>query len=171
MSSNADLQNLIEKIRQVGAASRQRRVSLYQNFKIPKIEWELQDLKGVLDFVSNVADDAGLGQVEKNQIVADIKTRLSPDSGTLSVSQLEDELIDLQTELNALILQNINASLAGYKPKINQASDKLSTAITQIDNLNEIFGAIAIAVSLFSAMISVVSGQFDSLIKVVSKLP
>lgn len=170
MLSNADLQNLIDRISQVGAASRQRRITLYQDFKIPKIEWELQNEKAVLDFVNTVTGNAGLSQTEKDQIAANITALLNPSSGTASVSQLEDQLIELQTKLNDGILRNINAQLAGYKSKIEQATNELSAAVAQLSDLNEIFGAIAIAVSLFSAMISAVADQFDPLIKAVSEL-
>lgn len=65
MATNQDLQDLIETIRKVGKASRQKRSKLFREFQIAKIEWELEDKQAIIGYISRVADDADLSLSEK----------------------------------------------------------------------------------------------------------
>lgn len=170
MATNAELQNPIEFIRQVGEASRSKRTQLFQSFKIRKIEWELNDLQALLDYISSVADNAGLSTFEKGQVILNLKNLLNQSPSTPTVAWLEDKLLDLQDDLNLGILDNIIADINNYKPKIETASKQLQEAIDQLNDLSNTFGAIAVAVNLFSSLISAFSGNFSSLIGIVSKL-
>lgn len=170
MATDAELQNLIELIRKVGEASRRKRVQLFQDFKIRKIEWELNDFQALLNYISSVADHAGLLSFEKERVLLNLKNLLNQSPGTPSVAWLEDKLLDLQDELNFEILDNIIARISEYKPKIETASGQLQEAINDLNDLSKAFGAIAVAVNLFAALISASSGNFSSLIGVVSKL-
>jgi uncharacterized protein YpuA (DUF1002 family) len=170
MATVAQLNDLIEAIRKVGAASRQRRQKLFTAFKIPKIQWELTDEHAVLQYIEETADRAGLDTAKKNQLVNDVKNLLAQSPAPPTVNWLEDQLIDLQAKINSDIADQIKAGISDYKTKVDSATQELQTAIDKLDDLNKIFGAIAIAVNLFAAMISVAAGKFDPLVKAVSKL-
>jgi hypothetical protein len=76
MATDAELQNLIELIRKVGEASRRKRVQLFQDFTIRKIEWELNDFQALLDYISSVADNAGLSSFGKERVLLPMRLEL-----------------------------------------------------------------------------------------------
>jgi chromosome segregation ATPase len=167
MATNQDLQDLIENIRKVGKASRKERSKLFDEFEIPKIEWELEDPQAIINYISRVADEAGLSPDEKNEVIENLANLLDEIN---SVEELEFKLITIRDELNLDILDNIIAEISDYKPKIENATTELEEAIDRLNNLSKVFGTIAIAVNLFTALISASSGSFGSLIKIVAEL-
>ncbi|WP_250124932.1 hypothetical protein [Chroococcidiopsis sp. CCMEE 29] len=167
MATNQDLQDLIETIRKVGKASRQKRSKLFREFQIAKIEWELEDKQAIIGYISRVADDADLSLSEKNKVIQNLENLLDEIN---SVEELEFKLIAIRDKLNLILLDNIIAKISDYKPKIENATTELQEAIDKLNNLSKVFGTIAIAVNLFTALISASSGNFGGLIKIVAKI-
>jgi hypothetical protein len=167
MATIQELQDLIDTIRKVGKASRQKRRKLFDEFEIPKIEWELEDSPAIINYISRVADDAGLSPSEKKEVIDNLTNLLGEIK---SVEELEFKLIKIRGELNLSILDNIIAEISDYKPKIKNATTELQEAIDKLNNLSKVFGTIAIAVNLFTALITASSGNFSSLIKIVAEL-
>lgn len=167
MATNQDLQDLIENIRKVGKASRRERSKLFDEFEIPKIEWELEDRQAIINYISRVADEAGLSEDERNEIIKNLTDLLDEFD---SVEKLEFKLIALRDELNLDVLDKIIAEIADYKPKIENATTELQEAIDRLNNLSKVFGTIAIAVNLFTALISASSGNFGGLVKIVAEI-
>lgn len=86
------------------------------------------------------------------------------------MEELEFKLIAIRDKLNLILLDNIIAKISDYKPKIENATTELQEAIDKLNNLSKVFGTIAIAVNLFTALISASSGNFGGLIKIVAKI-
>lgn len=167
MATNQELQDLIKIIRKVGKASRRKRSKLFEEFEIEKIEWELEDPQAIINYISRVADDAGLSQDQKNEVIENLENLLDEIN---SVQELEYKLLAIRDDLNLGILENILDEISDYKPKIKNATTELQEAIDKLNNLSKIFGAIAITVNLFTALTQASSGNFGSLIKIVTKI-
>ncbi len=167
MATTQELQDLIDTIRKVGKASRRKRSQLFDDFQIAKREWELENPEAIINYISRVADDAGLSPDEKSEILENLANLLDEIK---SVEELEFKLLAIRDDLNLAILDNIIAEISDYKPKIENATTELVEAIDKLNKLSKVFGTIAIAVNLFTALISASSGNFGGLIKIVAEL-
>lgn len=167
MTTNQERQELIETISKVGKASEKKRRKLWQESKIENRAWELEDPQIIKDYISRVADDADLPPNEKNKVIENLANLLDEIE---NVEELEYKLLAIRDKLNREILDNILAEISDYKPKIKNATTELEEAIDRLNELSEVFGTIAIAFNLFTALIETSSGNFNSLIKIVEKL-
>lgn len=170
MVTPQQLTSLIDIVKKIEDTSFNKRHALYSANLIPKIEWELNNENEMYNYVKAVTTKAGLGVVERSEVEQDVKDLLAKNSfARPTVRQLESELRDLRAQLNNALAASIITSISGYKIKIIDANDDLTVALQKLNNLNESFGAIAIAVNLVAAMVSVATGKFDLMVKVLSE--
>lgn len=173
MATPQELSDLIKIVKQIGDASFNKRMELFSDTppKIASVFWELNDETEMFNYVQTVATSAKLSITEKNVVVQDIKDLLSKSKSVKpNVHELELKLIALRAELNNARVDAIIRDIDDYKTKIQGATQDLEAALKKIQDLDKGFGAIAIAVSLVAAMVSVATGKFDRLAQLISHL-
>ena len=170
MSRSGDAQEIFDAIRVLKDKITDKRRKLAQSGAVPA-QWPLDSEDEVISFVSNVADKLDLKPELKLTIIGDVKNRLKDRSGErVTVAMLESDLLDLQALINNVLLAKIIVEISTPKIRIENATNELILAIERLEDLNELFGAIAVGVNLVTAFVAASGGNFSVLASIIPKL-
>ena len=118
-----------------------------------------------------VADKNSYSDAQKMTVFQEIQKVLDESSSRpVTVSSLERKLIDLQEDLNFALFDQLLNDISDFGTEIANATSKLEEAIDELNNLNELFGTITLAVSIIAAVGAAASGNFSLLTGLVGEL-
>lgn len=134
----------------------------------------LNDIKSRLDSRGSILLDlqsntsfAGLSTQQEQQILSTIKPLLA---SRITVAQLEGVLLDLQSRITNDWAAEIIAEIADAGNKIKNATNELQIAIEKLEDLNELFGTIAVAINIAAYLIGISAGNFGAILPLINQI-
>jgi hypothetical protein len=169
MTRTGEAQEIFHAIDTLRDKIRLRRATLAMSGQIEP-EWPLGDESQAINFISERANKAGLTTTQKAQVMNSLRQTLHHSGSPITVAILENQLLDLQSQINDDILNDIMANLNISGAKIKSATNELKIAIDKLNDLNKIFGTISLAINFVAALLGVGVGNFNPLLSIISKL-
>ena len=169
MSRTGEAQEMFDAVDSLRDRIRARRLEL-AIAGIIQNQWPLGSRNEVDAFISGTADAAGLSPTQKSVVMDAVNERLNSAPGLITVSILEGQLLDLQSQINDDLLNEIILNISEPGTKIQNATREIKEAIERLEDLNKIFATITIAVSLVATLIAASGGNFGTLLSIIPEL-
>lgn len=166
---NHEAQQLFDTLDSLRNAIRSKRITLAMSSVIPA-EWPLDDddkKAAAIAFITISLNKTDLSPEEKQEILNRINSRLAVG---VTVAQLEDVLLGLQSQINNGLAAEIIAEIAEAGNKIKNATNELQIAIEKLEDLNELFGTIAVAINIVASLIGISAGNFGAILPLINQI-